>query len=196
MCGKNPAMLLGVLPIVSVVVIFAARMVELGTKRNTIAGKIRENLTLRLFLLAGFLMLGGGIAEYLLQKKPISWPIFVAGWVISLLSFAIRRRAIAALGRFWSLHVEIRENHQLVQDGPFRYVRHPAYSSMVMELIAVGVILQAWIALGAIALVFIPALIMRVHLEENALVEKFGEAYRRYQKTTPALFPYRITQSK
>ncbi|MDB6057394.1 MAG: hypothetical protein JWO95_1238 [Verrucomicrobiales bacterium] len=189
-------MSLGVLPILSVVVIFAVRMVELGTKRNTIAGKIRENLTLRLFLLAGFLMLGGGITEYLLENRPISWPMFVLGWAIGLTSFAIRRSAIAALGRFWSLHVEIRENHELVQEGPFRFVRHPAYSSMVMELAAVGVILQAWIALGAIALVFIPALAMRVNLEENALVEKFGDAYRRYQKTTPALIPYRIPQSK
>src|SRR4051812_27871226 len=105
-------MILGVLPIVSVVVIFAVRMVELGTKRNTIAGKVRENLTLRLFMLAGFLILGGGVAEFLLKGQQISWPLFAIGWVFALTSFIIRRTAISALGRFWSLHVEIRDNHQ------------------------------------------------------------------------------------
>jgi protein-S-isoprenylcysteine O-methyltransferase len=188
---KYPAMSLGLLPIVSVLVIFAVRMVELGTKRNTIAGKIRENLTLRLFLLAGFLMLGGGIAEFVLKGQHISWPMFVAGWVIALFSLAIRRSAIAALGRFWSLHVEIRENHQLVKDGPFRFMRHPTYFSMILELLSAGVILGAVYTVAVVFLVFIPALYLRLKLEEFALVEKFGDAYKNYQRTTPAIFPYK-----
>ena len=70
-CHTNPAMILGGLPIVSVLVIFAARMLELGTKRDVIAGKVRENLTFRLFLLAGVLMLAGGVTEFVLKGMVI-----------------------------------------------------------------------------------------------------------------------------
>lgn len=184
-------MYLGFLPIISVLVIFAARMVELGTKRNTIAGKIRENLTFRLFLLAGFMMLGGGITEFLLQKQPISWPMIAIGWTLAIASFVIRRRAIAALGRFWSLHVEIRDNHEFVKHGPFRFMRHPTYFSMILELLSVGLILSAFYTLAVVFLVFIPALYLRLKLEEVALIEKFGDAYQNYQKTTPAIVPYK-----
>src|ERR1700683_2400436 len=93
------------LPIASVLVIYLARMVELKTKRNTIPGPVKENLTLRLFMLAGSLMLVGSIAEFLLRHSVLFWPTFLAGWACAILSFGIRRRAIAALGKFWSLHV-------------------------------------------------------------------------------------------
>jgi protein-S-isoprenylcysteine O-methyltransferase Ste14 len=184
-------MSLGVLPIVSVLVIFFARMLEVGTKRDVIAGKVRESLTFRLFLLAGVLMVGGGITEFVLKGMAISWPMFAAGWVAGLLSFVIRRRAIAALGRFWSLHVEIRDNHQLVKDGPFRFMRHPTYFSMILELLSAGLILGAVYTLAVVFLVFVPALYLRLKLEEFALVEKFGDAYKKYQKSTPAIFPYK-----
>jgi len=178
-------------PIASVLAIFLARMAELATKRKTVRGTVRENLTFRLFMLAGVLMLVGGTAEWWWHGQPSSWPLLVAGWVVALASFMIRRRAIAALGQFWSLHVEIRENHQFVKSGPFRFVRHPTYFSMILELAACGLILHAGFTMVVIALVFVPALLLRVRLEEGALTEKFGDAYRAYQKSTPAIFPYK-----
>jgi protein-S-isoprenylcysteine O-methyltransferase Ste14 len=115
----------------------------------------------------------------------------VAGWVCAATSFAIRRQAIAALGRFWSLHVEIRKDHELVKDGPFRWVRHPTYLSMVLELLAGGLILNAWYSLIGVSLLFVPTLLVRIQIEEAALVAKFGDAYQNYQRSTPALFPYK-----
>jgi protein-S-isoprenylcysteine O-methyltransferase Ste14 len=185
-----------VLPIASVLVIYLARMVELKTKRNTIRGPVKENLTLQLFMLAGTLMLVGSITEFLLRHSSLFWPTFAAGWACALLSFGIRRRAIAALGKFWSLHVEIRDNHQFVRTGPFRWVRHPTYFSMILELICAGLILNAWVTLILAALIFIPALLMRLKLEEAALVEKFGPAYQAYQRETPAIFPYKWPATK
>lgn len=177
------------LPIISDLAITAARLLELGTRRNLIAGKIRENLTLRLFLAAGMLVLGGSIAEYVLSGRGISWPLFAVGWTLALISFWLRRKAIAALGRFWSLHVEIRDNHEFVTSGPFRWVRHPAYLSMIMELLALAFICNARFSLLLVVVAFIPVLAMRIRLEETALIEKFGEAYRDYRRSTPALVP-------
>ena len=179
----------GALPIISVTAIFLVRMVELVKKRQTIPGPIKENLTLRLFVLIGALMLGCGLLEHLWRHRRIVWPAFVAGWLCAIISFLLRRRAISALGRFWSLHVEIRENHQFVQSGPFRWMRHPTYFSMILELLSGGLILGAWFSLWIIPVLFLPVLAWRLKLEEKALVEKFGDAYRIYQRTTPALLP-------
>lgn len=184
------------LPIASVLAVYLVRMVELKKKRDTIAGPVKENLTLRLFMLAGTLMIVGSITEFLLRHSSLFWPTFIAGWICALLSFAIRRRAIAALGKFWSLHVEIRENHQFVRTGPFRWVRHPTYFSMILELVCAGLILNAYISLIVALLIFIPALLLRLKLEESALVEKFGPTYQAYQRETPAIFPYKWPATK
>ncbi len=179
------------LPILSVAAIYAARMLELRKKRDTESGPVRETLTLRLFVLTGTLMWIGSMAEFFWRGHHLGWNMFIVGWVCALTSFCIRRRAIAALGRFWSLHVEIRESHQFVQTGPFRWVRHPTYFSMMLELLACGLILRAYWSLGLVSLLFLPALYWRVKMEEAALVEKFGAPYRAYQRTTPALLPYK-----
>lgn len=184
------------LPVISVVTIYLVRVMELRTRRNTVPGTIRETLTLRLFLAAGALMLTGSLVEYFWRGEGMRlWP-FLAGWACALASFLIRWRAIAALGRFWSLHVEIRANHEFVQSGPFRWMRHPTYFSMILELLLVGLILNVYYSLLAVSLLFVPTLLRRIRLEEAMLVEKFGEAYRNYQATTPALFPYKLIPSK
>ncbi len=129
-----------VLPIASVVLIYLVRLVELGTRRDTISGPIRERLTLRLFMLAGTVMVAGSVVEFFVRQMSLNGWTFIAGWICALASLVIRRKAIAALGKFWSLHVEIRENHQFVRTGPFRWVRHPTYFSMILELLGLGLI--------------------------------------------------------
>jgi protein-S-isoprenylcysteine O-methyltransferase Ste14 len=185
-----------VLPIASVLVIYLARMVELKAKRDTIRGPVKENLTLRLFMLAGTFMLVGAITEFLLRHSVLLWPTYIAGVACAILSFAIRRRAIAALGKFWSLHVEIRESHEFVRSGPFRWVRHPTYFSMILELASIGLILNAYFSFIVAAAIFIPTLLLRLKLEETALVEKFGPTYQAYQRETPAILPYKWPASK
>ncbi|MBI5775668.1 MAG: isoprenylcysteine carboxylmethyltransferase family protein [Verrucomicrobia bacterium] len=180
------------LPLVSVVVVYAARLVELKTKRDTVRGPVLETRTLRLFLLSGTLMLALALVENLWRKTGLSWFTFAAGWLCALGSFWLRRRAIAALGKFWSLHVEIRDHHEFVCNGPFRWVRHPTYFSMILELLSAAFILQAPLALAAVSALFIPVLVTRVRLEEAALIEKFGDAYREYQRATPAIFPWKL----
>lgn len=178
-----------VLPILSVLVLTGARLRELGRKRDTIHGPIRETLTLRLFLLTGLVASFGSIVEYCLRGGGVHWPTFAAGWVFGICSFILRRQAIAALGRFWSLHVEIRANHEFVRSGPFHFMRHPVYCSMVLELLAFATICHAWITALLTPLLFAPVLRMRVRLEEAALTEKFGASYQEYRRSTPAIFP-------
>jgi protein-S-isoprenylcysteine O-methyltransferase Ste14 len=136
-------------------------------------------------------MAAGSIAEYVLRGGGFSWVTLIAGIVCSIASFKLRWAAIAALGKFWSLHVEIRENHEFVQSGPFRFVRHPTYFSMILELASFPLFCSAWFMLILIPVAYIPALILRLRLEEPALVNKFGDAYREYQRRVPMLIPYK-----
>lgn len=179
------------LPPISAVCIYLARILELRTNRQTVAGTIRENLTLRLFISIGTVMLVGSLAEYLLLRRTVSWPFFASGWAVALFSFYLRRRAIAALGRFWSLHVEIRDTHELVREGPFRWIRHPAYFSMVLEILSLALILRSWWTTLFVFAAFLPTLFARIRIEEKALIEKFGDAYRQYRRQVPAILPYK-----
>ena len=190
------------LPVGSAAALYWLRLHELGARRETVSGKVLERQTLRWFMLIGTLVFLGAILEFFWHgraqagglpapRADIAWGSLVPGWACAAAAFTLRRAAIHALGRFWSLHVEIRDAHEFVRSGPFRFVRHPTYLSMILELLALCLILCApWSAgLGLLALV--PALRRRLRTEEAALVEKFGPAYREYQRSTPALFPYR-----
>ena len=179
------------LPLIAVAILYLARMVELRTRRDLVAGPVRERWSLRLFLLVGTAVWVGAILEYCMRGVRPDWPWLAAGVGCGVASFAIRRRAIAALGRYWSLHVEIREEQPFVKEGPFRWMRHPTYFSMLLELLAVAILLKALVVLCFIPILYLPALAYRLHLEEPALIAKFGDAYREYMRATPAFLPYR-----
>jgi protein-S-isoprenylcysteine O-methyltransferase Ste14 len=178
-------------PIVSALLIYWARISELKKRRDVEQGTIRESLTLRLFVAVGSFMLVGSIAEHVWFRVAFSPLLFTAGWATALASFVLRRRAIRELGKMWSLHVEIREKHQLVVTGPYRWVRHPAYTSMILELGALGLLLQSRYTSLAVAVCFIPILIARIRIEEAALREQV-DGYSAYQRVTPALLPYKL----
>jgi protein-S-isoprenylcysteine O-methyltransferase Ste14 len=177
------------LPLAAVAAVYLARMAEVFTKREVVAGKKQESITFRLFMLCGILIVAGGIAEFLLRHLVMWWPTFIAGVICSLASFVIRRSAIRSLGKFWSLHVEMREGHEFVTTGPFAYARHPVYFSMILELLGIGMIVNAWISLAVVFAIFTPTLMARVRIEERALLEKFGDAYGKYMQRTPAIIP-------
>ena len=178
-----------IIPPAVATVFYLARMAEVSTKREVVAGKKREGVTFVLFMVCGILIIGGGIAEFFLRHSALWWPTLAAGCVCSLASFAIRRAAIRALGKFWSLHVEMREGHEFVTGGPFAYARHPVYFSMILELLGIGLILNAWITLAVVFVIFTPTLIARVRIEERALLEQFGDAYRTFMQSVPAILP-------
>ncbi|MEI9941653.1 MAG: isoprenylcysteine carboxylmethyltransferase family protein [Pseudomonadota bacterium] len=180
-----------IVPIASALLIYWARIRELKTIRDTVKGEVRENLTLRLFIAVGSLMLLGSIGEQLWFRRPLSVALLLAGWAVALSSFWLRRRAIRELGKMWSLHVEIRAQHQLIMSGPYRWVRHPAYTSMVLELASFGLLLQSFYTSALVALLFIPTLVLRIKIEEAALREQVA-GYSEYQRSTPALLPYKL----
>ena len=130
--------------------------------------------------------------EYFWRHRDISWGVTTAGLVMFAMSVMVRLTAIRALGRFWSLHLEIREEHQLVTDGIYRYVRHPAYAAIMLEVISIPLVGNSYYTLGVVTCIYLPILLLRWRLEEREMIGKFGNGYVQYMKQVPAFIPWRF----
>jgi len=94
-----------------------------------------------------------------------------------------------ALGRNWSISLDVRENHELVTNGIYRRVRHPMYSAFWLWAIAQALLLPNWVA-GFAGLVGFGILFFgRVAREERMMLETFGDGYRAYMARTGRVFP-------
>jgi protein-S-isoprenylcysteine O-methyltransferase Ste14 len=94
-----------------------------------------------------------------------------------------------ALGRNWSVSLDVREDHKLVTDGIYRTIRHPMYSAFWLWAVAQALLLPNWIA-GAAGLVGFGILFFgRVGREERMMMETFGNSYREYMARTGRVIP-------
>lgn len=129
------------------------------------------------------------LVEYFGLRRQLCWPVTVVGLAIFLAALVIRLAAIRTLGRFWSLHVEIRQEHRLVREGIYKHMRHPAYSAMALEIVAIPLVANAYLTTVLGVVTFIPMLLLRWRREERELIGKLGEPYVRYRNEVCAFFP-------
>lgn len=97
--------------------------------------------------------------------------------------------AVYTLGRQWSLAARLVQGHELVTAGPYRLVRHPIYTGMFGMLVGTAIAVSQWQALLIGAAVFLPGTVLRIRAEEQLLLAEFGDTYRDYVRTVPALIP-------
>jgi protein-S-isoprenylcysteine O-methyltransferase Ste14 len=93
------------------------------------------------------------------------------------------------LGRNWSDSLEVREQHKLVTDGLYRYVRHPMYSAFFMWAVAQALLLPNWFAGFSGIVGFGILFLFRVGREEQLMLDTFGDEYRAYMARTARLIP-------
>jgi protein-S-isoprenylcysteine O-methyltransferase Ste14 len=94
-----------------------------------------------------------------------------------------------ALGRNWSISLEVREDHRLVTDGVYQYVRHPMYTAFWLWAVAQALLLPNWFA-GLAGIVGFGTLFLgRVGREEKMMADSFGDAYRAYMERTRRIIP-------
>jgi protein-S-isoprenylcysteine O-methyltransferase Ste14 len=102
------------------------------------------------------------------------------------LAFAVWARL--QLGRNWSGHVTLTQDHELIRSGPYDLARHPIYSGMMAAMLGSAIVIGQWRCLVALA-IFVAAILRRVSVEERWLGEIFPDAYARYRREVPALIP-------
>ncbi len=129
--------------------------------------------------------------EYLLFKAPLPRALFmqISGLFVIVLGSVLFVWARRVLGDFYSGHVSVIEGQRLVQSGPYRLIRHPAYAAYI--LIALGVVLgySSLAGAAAIVLVLLPSVIYRMRVEDQLLAEHFGTQFSQYASRTKHLIP-------
>ncbi|MBL8577838.1 MAG: isoprenylcysteine carboxylmethyltransferase family protein [Mesorhizobium sp.] len=155
----------------------------------------QRTLTDRLALAASGIGLAVIPAFYLATGIPAAadYPFQpLLGWcglLVQVLFLALFYASHRQLGRNWSVSLEIRNDHRLVTDGLYRYVRHPMYSSFWLWAIAQAFLLPNWVA-GLSGLVGVGILFLaRVGAEEAMMEKHFGEQYRSYAARTGRVIP-------
>jgi protein-S-isoprenylcysteine O-methyltransferase Ste14 len=94
------------------------------------------------------------------------------------------------LGSNWSGIVTLKENHELITSGPYQYVRHPIYSSLLLSIFGTLLALAPFLS-GIVAfLVTVIALRVKSLMEEKIMLRTFPEQYPQYKRQVRALIPY------
>ena len=140
----------------------------------------------------------GGIAlNFLLgglfPAAAITWQrtaLFSAGVILILLGVALRWYAIWILGRYFTRDVAVSANQKVVQIGPYRYMRHPAYSGTFLTMLGVGLAMTNWASLVALLTCVFLSHMYRVSVEEKALSQTIGQPYVEYMHRTRRFIPF------
>lgn len=115
---------------------------------------------------------------------------FWAGLAATGSGVALRQWSIHTLGRQFVGYVTIQPDHQLVRSGPYRWLRHPSYTGLWLELAGIGLATGNAAGLATSAAVPLIGIVSRIRAEEDALRTAFPEAYPAYARRTKRMFPF------
>ena len=126
-----------------------------------------------------------------LGRLPGEQPLWlVAGAVLIACGLWIRHVAMRTLARFFTYQVEIRADHQLVETGPYRRIRHPGYLGQLLVFAGVGVALANWMSIAAMIVFTFAGFRWRIGVEEAALQARFADQFETYRRRTWRLIPW------
>ena len=116
--------------------------------------------------------------------------VFIVGICLMMLGIFVREWAVTTLRGFFLFTVGVRQDHKVIENGPYRFVRHPAYSGSILTLVGLGLATQSAVAVLIMAVVCGIAYAYRIHVEEPALARELGEEYLQYMGRTKRLIPF------
>ncbi len=123
------------------------------------------------------------------QVIPGGWTRYRIAVAVILVGLAVCIWARRALGANWSGSVTVKDGHELVQSGPYRWIRHPIYSGVLLMILGTGLASGQVHALLAFALA-LTALWLKSRVEERWMSAEFAERYAAYRRNSWALIPY------
>ena len=172
---------------------------HLQTKLNNIA--VDENTRQERILLAAIFLFMGLVPVLYLTTKGRAWDflafanynlhtwIAVFGTCLIVPFLILFWRSHADLGRNWSPRLEMHDEHKLVTNGVYRYIRHPMYAAFWIAVISQPLLIQNWLAGGLIVVAFLSMYVLRIPKEEGMMITKFGNEYVDYMHRTGRIFP-------
>jgi protein-S-isoprenylcysteine O-methyltransferase Ste14 len=129
------------------------------------------------------------------RGTPLEWRVYpalewiaIAGMLMTLAGVLFACWARVVLGRNWSAVVQVKQDHELIERGPYRIVRHPIYTGLLLAFLgtamAIGEV-RGFLAFAIVAVSFW----FKLRLEERWMGERFGDAYASYMQRVRALIP-------
>jgi protein-S-isoprenylcysteine O-methyltransferase Ste14 len=119
---------------------------------------------------------------------PANVLLMSAGVAVEAAGVALAIWARRHLGRNWSGEITVKVDHELVRSGPYRVLRHPIYTGILMMYVGAALVTGGWLAMIGLATVSF-AYWRKIRLEEVTLDGAFGAQYAEYRRTTAALLP-------
>ncbi len=142
------------------------------------------------------LSLGGSIFAGILLRTwlpaldtPVPDVFAVAGLVVIWAGLVLRVWAVLTLGGSFSTFVQVDSEQAVVSSGPYRWVRHPSYTGLLLVALGFGIGARNWLSIVVCAVVPLLGLVPRIAVEESELIRTLGARYRDYQKGTDRLVP-------
>ena len=143
--------------------------------------------------LGWWLLFAGG---FIFRGGPLSWQVIPAtsvaaclGLVLTILglSFAIWARLV--IGKNWSPLIHVKHDHELMQTGPYRIVRHPIYAGLMLSTLGTAIAYGFFSGFIGFSLVAV-AWGYKARLEESVMLEQFGHQYDQYRQNVKGLIPW------
>ena len=161
------------------------------TKRAKGRSESRDRRSI--WFLWGAIFVGLFTAHLVSRAMPafrLSSELYVYGFAVFCFGLVVRWYAILYLGRLFTVDVAIHSDHRVVDSGPYRFVRHPSYLGALLAFLGLGICWLNWISILAVLVPITAAFAFRIRVEEAALLESLGEAYRAYSARTKRIIPF------
>jgi protein-S-isoprenylcysteine O-methyltransferase Ste14 len=141
----------------------------------------------------GIVCQGIGFALIFIRIRPAGFEkselSLIVSMILAPLAALLGWAGATNLGKQWRFEAALSEDHELVQTGPYRYVRHPIYASMLLLLLAAGAAATWWPMFVAGVVMFLIGTEIRTRLEDRLLADRFGEQFAAYRAKVSAYIP-------
>ena len=175
-----------------VFILWGVSEVFISTRLRTTGDGSRDAGTLKYVLIAAYASIGVAVYIALRNDGVLAEPTLSGyiGLVAIVLGITVRAYAILTLRRFFTVNVTLQEGHRLIRTGPYRFIRHPAYTGTLLSFYGFAIAVEnVWAAIILIVPIT-AAFAMRMRVEEAVLRQGFPEEYPEYERTTRRLVPF------
>jgi protein-S-isoprenylcysteine O-methyltransferase Ste14 len=172
-----------------IVWLISALVAKRSLQRQTATSRVEQSI---LVITAFCLLFGRGLWPYWLRQRVLPESNVALLWIGLILTAAGLSFAIPArfwIGRNWSGTITIKEQHELIQSGPYCIVRHPIYTGLLLAYLSTAVVhgeLRGFVGFVLLLLGFG----LKLRMEETFMIQQFGNAYLNYKQRVKALVPF------
>lgn len=123
------------------------------------------------------------------DKNNFSW-MTVFGVVMIVSGILFRAWSVKTLGIYFTPTVQIKEEHQLINTGPYKIIRHPSYFAAFLSITGAAVLLESITGIAVSIIAMSIAYYVRINIEERTLLDHFGNRYKEYMLRTKKIIPF------